>query len=530
MLKKILIISIIMVLFAFIFWFFYSDEAGGNREEVTIRDWFPFGRTSEITPPPGSNNPPSGNPDLPGTETPKILPRLRRISESPIAGASVFNRGEDLVIRFVDRATGHIFETTTESGTLQRISNTTLPKIREAVWTGQNSVVLRFLREDGEVIESVNLRLVVPGESENNFFEFTKDLKEGDRGVDVLNLQKTLNRDLDTRVAETGVGSPGKETSFFGPATEEAVKKFQKKYASEILDPQNLEEPSGIVDNLTRQKLNNITGATSEREEILEEDENLYETVLSYLPVDIKDLIYLDDLGKIFYLREDRNGTVGFLGDPNGSSVEQIFDSPAREWTARPAGESILLFSKASRNLPGLVYLLETNGNIKKLMGGVEGLSALINDDLEKIAYSGSKDNRFSLGIFDIENKEFRSLPETTMSEKCVWSKTETNILYCGIPLSLPSFDYPDDWYNGLVSFTDIFKKIDASKEGRTVSLMDEESFPEVFFDAVDLFMDDSEQYLFFTNKKDYSLWSFRLWEEAPVITTDESIELEQEN
>src|SRR3989344_5857358 len=127
--KKILIpILIILVLAGFAVWFFSSDKLGENGQETTIRDWFPFGGTSDSTPPPTINDPSLEGPGLPVTGLPEILPRLRKISENPIAGATVFSRGQEIVVRLVDRATGHIFETTTESGDLQRIFNTTIPK------------------------------------------------------------------------------------------------------------------------------------------------------------------------------------------------------------------------------------------------------------------------------------------------------------------------------------------------------------------------------------------------------------------
>jgi peptidoglycan hydrolase-like protein with peptidoglycan-binding domain len=57
-----------------------------------------------------------------------------------------------------------------------------------------------------------------------------RDLKLGDSGEDVTLLQKFLNTDTRTRVAQNGNGSPGLETSYFGPATMVAVKAFQGIY------------------------------------------------------------------------------------------------------------------------------------------------------------------------------------------------------------------------------------------------------------------------------------------------------------
>lgn len=55
---------------------------------------------------------------------------------------------------------------------------------------------------------------------------FTKNLSVGDVGQDVLNLQKYLNSH-GFIIASSGPGSPGYETTSFGPQTEKALKKFQ---------------------------------------------------------------------------------------------------------------------------------------------------------------------------------------------------------------------------------------------------------------------------------------------------------------
>lgn len=82
-----------------------------------------------------------------------------------------------------------------------------------------------------------------------------RNLKFGDSGDDVVLLQKILNQDPDTRVAFGGPGSPGKETSYFAGATRNAVIRFQKKYAKEVLLPVSLISPTGFVGTLTRHKL-----------------------------------------------------------------------------------------------------------------------------------------------------------------------------------------------------------------------------------------------------------------------------------
>lgn len=58
-------------------------------------------------------------------------------------------------------------------------------------------------------------------------YQFTRNLTLGDRGEDVLELQKYLNLAGFT-VAVSGPGSRDNETTYFGPATQSALIKFQK--------------------------------------------------------------------------------------------------------------------------------------------------------------------------------------------------------------------------------------------------------------------------------------------------------------
>ncbi len=60
-------------------------------------------------------------------------------------------------------------------------------------------------------------------------FEFTRNLKQGDRGEDVKMLQKVLNGNPNTVVASEGPGSPGNETEYYGPKTAAALGAFQEE-------------------------------------------------------------------------------------------------------------------------------------------------------------------------------------------------------------------------------------------------------------------------------------------------------------
>lgn len=91
---------------------------------------------------------------------------------------------------------------------------------------------------------------------------FTRNLRQGDRGEDVRALQVILNSDSKTRITESGPGSPGNETDYFGALTKAAVARFQERYSQEILIPNGLFSGTGFVGGSTRAKLNAL-GTTS---------------------------------------------------------------------------------------------------------------------------------------------------------------------------------------------------------------------------------------------------------------------------
>lgn len=89
-------------------------------------------------------------------------------------------------------------------------------------------------------------------------YTWVRDLTMGSTGTDVLRLQQYLNASADTRLALSGAGSPGNETTYFGPITANAVVRFQNKFAASVLHPIGLTVGTGYFGPMTRAKINQL--------------------------------------------------------------------------------------------------------------------------------------------------------------------------------------------------------------------------------------------------------------------------------
>ena len=97
-----------------------------------------------------------------------------------------------------------------------------------------------------------------------------------------------------------------------------------------------------------------------------------------------------------------------------------------------------------------------------------------------------------------------------TLAEKCAWGNFYTDIVYCAVPSTPVAGTYPDDWYRGTLATDDRIWQINAETgDVHLVSSIVNQSGRTI--DGYDLGLDNKDNYLFFMNKKDLSLWSLDL-------------------
>ncbi len=161
--------SIILILLAFILimgsliFYYFSN---GNT---------PAQNPQNITPAQGNlfGNAPSNATNIVSTTTEeqnqaagpvKNPPRLAQIYKNPTSGSVFFTNKNNLnVLRFISRSSGNAYEYLPSSETMEplRITNTTIPKIQETVWsvTGDN-LVLRYLDSISDNIVSFSAKIM----------------------------------------------------------------------------------------------------------------------------------------------------------------------------------------------------------------------------------------------------------------------------------------------------------------------------------------------------------------------------------
>lgn len=155
-----LTLGLLLVVLVGYYFIIQNSESDGNETTTGFKNFFPFG---------GNDTPiqtaTTGN--EPEPEEPNFTQKLRKLSSEHVAGAGIVDVKNGLplgrqgsVVRYIEKATGHIFEVELFSPRHDRISNTTLPVVYEAIFGNKNnSLIARYLKEDNQTIDTYSLTI-----------------------------------------------------------------------------------------------------------------------------------------------------------------------------------------------------------------------------------------------------------------------------------------------------------------------------------------------------------------------------------
>ena len=198
---KILIILLLIILGVFSYLIFFKKD-GSEPKEVVL----PNQPSSNFFPDSEPDSEDNNNTEDFNNDRFTAISKLRQISDNPVAGFIIFDRETDTsnriileqeekldkeyetIYRFTNKSNGNIFETTSRTPSLKRLTNNTIPKIKESIFSKTlENVVFRYL-DDSETIESYFSKIIMDKNST------TTQIGEGDFvKLESSFLQKNIN-------------------------------------------------------------------------------------------------------------------------------------------------------------------------------------------------------------------------------------------------------------------------------------------------------------------------------------------------
>ncbi len=221
-----------------------------------------------------------------------------------------------------------------------------------------------------------------------------------------------------------------------------------------------------------------------------------------------------DGADKIFYLENGNSSSVGLITNFRGVSTG-IFDSTFTEWLPQfPNQKLVTLTTKPSASVPGHFFFLDTKTRVTtKILSGINGLTTLTSRDGKLVLFAETKGGAPELSVYNVTKKEILPLFMQTLPEKCAWSVKESAVVYCAVPQAIPTAEYPDQWYQGLVSFSDSIWKIN------TVTFVAEKIYDLPSLDVINPAISSDDTYFLFMNKVTSTPWVYRITDGAPIAS-----------
>jgi hypothetical protein len=405
--KKILSIvgiAIIIILLGLMSYYYFVfnkvDPATGQKE--TFRQFLPFGSSGASHTPSSTDQQAQTLPNE-NASIPINLPALQQISSEPVAGSVIIEApyATTTLARYMNRATGNIFDYAIASGTTARITNTTFPKVIETLWSPTGSkVIMRYLENDNDYITS---------------------------------------------------------------------------YYAELKNSTSSEVTSELKGNFLPPRLDFVT--------------------------------LLGKSDTLFSLMSSPEGALGYTSTLGGANRTLVFKSPIREWIPQGINNvGVALTTKAASYTDGFLYMFDpSTSSMTKILGNVMGLTTLMSPN-SQYALISENNNGFTLKLLDIKNKKVMPLTLATIPEKCAWAP-DSSEAFCGVSRQNLNPDFLDLWYQGIVSTSDDLWVIEPvnTNVGILANVADKN------IDMTELAVNKTKKYITFKNKKDLSLWVYRI-------------------
>ncbi len=506
----IIILIIVLIISLGILYFRQTPTPATESGEITFGSIFnPFGTSTSPTSPATTTAPTDISGYQPGEPTPETYVNLKKISSTPVAGFTVFEKERLTEVpnpteeEMANASVTYNFGTTTlkngSSGEavveLQKFFNNTLGlslELSGVLDTEMANVIKEWQTSQGLVADGI----VGTRTKEKMYASVGQNTNPTPPETELVPALRYVDR-VTGNIYETFVDKIQEKR--FTTTTMPKIYEALLGNRGEIIVARYLKANNYTIETFIGELPKDVLGGDLVENEVANG---------MFLPDNTREVNLSPDTKSLFYLFNSEEGVVGTILNLTNNKKTQVFDSLFTEWLSWwPNSKQITLTTKPSYLAPGYMYLLDLNNkNFTQVMGEINGLTTLMSPDGKKILYA---DNNLLLGLYDTNTKTTETLGIKTLPEKCTWNSIST-IIYCAVPKSAGGGQYPDVWYQGEVSFSDQIWKV-GMETGNATILIDPATVAGEEIDGIKLALDDSENNLFFVNKKDSFLWSLEL-------------------
>ncbi|MFN3188246.1 MAG: hypothetical protein ACK42D_01740 [Candidatus Paceibacteria bacterium] len=229
------------------------------------------------------------------------------------------------------------------------------------------------------------------------------------------------------------------------------------------------------------------------------------------LPTTVTDFTFADN-GELYYSEVPASGTdtLGIALNLTTNTSRNLFTIPFRAanigW-AKEGRNTHYTYTKPASRLLGYMYSITGSTILRQPVSG-NGLNVIANDDF--IVYSLRSGETHLSYTYNKNTKEFGTIPILPIPEKCTFSTTQTNVLYCGYEYTFYDYRFPDTWYKGQISLNDTLWRvnIEESSAGQLVIPMQTIGRE---LDITSMAHSGNTAMLYFINKHDKTLWAYDL-------------------
>lgn len=244
-------------------------------------------------------------------------------------------------------------------------------------------------------------------------------------------------------------------------------------------------------------------------------------------------VVSLQDGSSVLYTLPNNSTSVDFIGTSTVAFVKQTSNGSEGVAVNVVTGEESVLWKTEFSDITvdwgfGVIPTYVANRPAPYLKGAVfevanQKLKLITTPDFSKTFLTGNKNIIGITSAFSVAEKTnvsktiatstSLSFPLTIIPEKCAFDTITNNIVWCGYDYTdkdINSRTYITDWYKGKKKPNDMIWVTNINEEAATIEV-DLPALTGQTIDVIDLTVSKDGQWLFFINKNNDTLWSYKV-------------------